>query len=96
MQWEFAPAWLLDVGYVGSAGRDFPRLYSINQAPTPALGGLAGGPFFPGLSNLVAPGLGNFVVRTDSNSSYNSLQVSLNKRLSKGLQLLVRWRATIT
>jgi len=91
VQWEFAPTWLLDLGYVGSAGRDFPRLYSINQAPTPALGGLAGGPFFPGLSNLVAPGLGNFVVQTDSNSSYNSLQASLNKRLSKGLQLLVSY-----
>jgi hypothetical protein len=88
VQWEFAKNWLLDVGYVGSAGRKEPRLYSINQAPSPALGGLAGGPYFPGLSNLVAPGLGNFVMRTDSNSEYNSLQATLHKQFSQGLQLL--------
>ena len=91
VQWEFHTDWMLDVAYVGSEGHDFPRLYSLNQAPTPALGGLSGGPFFPGLSNLPTPVLGNFVVRTDSNSSYNSLQVSLNKRFSKGLQLLASY-----
>jgi hypothetical protein len=90
-QWEFLHDWMLDLGYVGSAGRDFPRLYSINQAPTPALGGISGGPFFPGLSNLLAPGLGNFAVQTDSNSSYNSLQASVNKRFSKGLQMLLSY-----
>lgn len=90
-EWEFVHDWMLDLGYVGSVGRDSPRLYSINQAPTPALGGISGGPFFPGLSNLLAPGLGNFAVQDDSNSSYNSLQASVNKRFSKGLQMLLSY-----
>jgi hypothetical protein len=91
LQWEFRPDWMLDVAYVGSLGRDFPRLYSLNQAPTPALAGFSGGAYFPGLSNLPAPVLGTFAVRTDSSSSYNSLQVSLNKRFSKGLQVLTSY-----
>jgi len=86
----------VDVGYVGSFGRKFPRLYSFNQADTPAFGGLytagsLGGPFFPGFANLTAPGLGSFLMESNSNSSYNSLQVTVNKRLSKGLQMLLSY-----
>lgn len=83
-QWSFANTWLLDLGYVGSVGRKFPRLWSFNQIPTPS-------PLSPGFSNLVAPGLGSFLVQSNSNSSYNSLQASLSKRLSKGLQMLVSY-----
>ena len=95
-QWSFANDWLLDVGYVGSVGRKFPRLFSFNQAATPAAAGLytlgsLGGPFFPGFANLTAPGLGSFLMESNSNSSYNSLQVTVNKRISKGLQMLLSY-----
>lgn len=88
--------WLLDVGYVGSTGRKFPRLFSFNQAATPAFGGLyavgsLGGPLFPGFANLTAPGLGAFLMESNSNSSYNSLQATVNKRLSRGLQMLLSY-----
>ena len=96
VQWSFANNWMVDVGYVGSFGRKFPRLFSFNQADTPAFGGLytagsLGGPFFPGFANLTAPGLGSFLMESNSDSNYNSLQVTVNKRLSKGLQMLLSY-----
>jgi len=96
VQWSFSNNWLLDVGYVGSAGRKYPRLFSFNQAATPAFGGAyaagsLGGPYFPGFANLTAPGLGSFLMESNANSNYNSLQVALNKRVSKGLQMLLSY-----
>jgi hypothetical protein len=96
VQTSFADNWMLDVGYVGTVGRKFPRLFSFNQAATPAFGGAYaagsfGGPFFPGFGNLTAPGLGSFLMESNSNSSYNSLQATLNKRFSKGLQMLLSY-----
>jgi Carboxypeptidase regulatory-like domain len=96
VQWSFANNWLLDVGYVGSLGRRFPQLYSFNQAASPELAGLytvgsLGGPLFPGFGNLPAPGLGSFLMESNSNSNYHSLQVTVNKRLSKGLQMLLSY-----
>jgi outer membrane receptor protein involved in Fe transport len=96
VQWSFLNNWLLDVGYVGSTGRKFPRLFSFNQAATPAFGGIyaagsLGGPLFPGFGNLPAPGLGSLLMESNSNSNYNSLQVSVNKRFSKGLQMLLSY-----
>ena len=32
VQTSFANNWMLDLGYVGSEGRKFPRLFSFNQA----------------------------------------------------------------
>jgi hypothetical protein len=96
IQTSFANNWMLDLGYVGSAGRKFPRLFSFNQAACPgcagnyALGSL-GGPFFPGFGNLTAPGLGSFLMQSNANSSYNSLQATLNKRFSHGLQMLLSY-----
>jgi len=95
VQWSFSNNWLLDVAYVGSEGRKFPRLFSFNQASTPATvletyaAGSQGGPFFPGFGNLTAPGLGSFLMESNSNSNYNSLQITVNKRISKGLQMLL-------
>jgi outer membrane receptor protein involved in Fe transport len=96
IQTSFANNWMLDLGYVGSAGRKFPRLFSFNQAGCPgcagnyALGSL-GGSFFPGFGNLTAPGLGSFLMESNANSSYNSLQATLNKRFSHGLQMLLSY-----
>ena len=96
VQTSFANNWMLDLGYVGSLGRKFPRLFSFNQAATPGFGGLyaagsLGGPFFPGFANLTAPGLGSFLMESNSNSNYNSLQATLTKRFSKGLQMLLSY-----
>jgi outer membrane receptor protein involved in Fe transport len=96
VQWSFSNNWLLDISYVGSMGRRFPRLFSFNQAVSPAYAGLytlgsLGGPFFPGFSDLTAPGLGSFLMESNSTSNYNSLQVSMNKRLSKGLLMLLSY-----
>ena len=56
----------------------------------PASGSL-GGPFFPGFGNLTAPGLGSFLMKSNANSNYNSLQATLNKRFSHGLQMLLSY-----
>jgi len=102
VQTSFANNWMLDLGYVGSLGRKFPRLFSFNQAATPAatLGlaegfpstaGSLGGPLFPAFGNLTAPGLGSFLMESNANSNYNSLQATLNKRFSHGLQMLLSY-----
>ena len=102
VQTSFANNWMLDLGYVGSLGRKFPRLFSFSQAATPAatLGlvagfpstaGSLGGPFFPAFGNLTAPGLGSFLMESNSNSNCNSLQGTLNKRFSHGLQMLLSY-----
>ncbi|MGA7322824.1 MAG: TonB-dependent receptor, partial [Candidatus Sulfotelmatobacter sp.] len=96
VQTSFAHNWMLDLGYVGSEGRKFPRLFSFNQAATPAFGGYypagsLGGPLFPGFGNLPAPGLGSLLMESNSNSNYNSLQATLNKRFSHGLQMLLSY-----
>jgi len=96
VQTSFANNWMLDLGYVGSEGRKFPRLFSFNQAATPAFGGYypagsLGGPLFPGFGNLPAPGLGSLLMESNSNSNYNSLQATLNKRFSHGLQMLLSY-----
>lgn len=109
VQTSFANNWMLDLGYVGSLGRKFPRLFSFNQAATPEVtlgvplppfglgvgfpwtAGSLGGPLFPAFGNLTAPGLGSFLMKSNSNSSYNSLQATLNKRFSHGLQMLLSY-----
>ncbi len=105
VQTSFANNWMLDLGYVGSLGRKFPRLFSFNQAAAPfyTLGlppsfegfpwtaGSLGGPLFPAFGNLTAPGLGSFLMESNSNSNYNSLQATLNKRFSHGLQMLLSY-----
>jgi len=102
-QISFANNWMLDLGYVGSLGRKFPRLFSFNQAAIPALtlgtsifgvpstAGILGGPLFPAFGNLTAPGLGSFLMESNSNSNYNSLQAALNHRFSHGLQMLLSY-----
>jgi len=96
VQTSFANNWMLDLGYVGSLGRKFPRLFSFNQAVGPSFAGVPavgslGGPLFPGFGDLPAPGLGSFLMESNSNSNYNSLQATVNKRFSYGLQMLLSY-----
>jgi carboxypeptidase family protein/TonB-dependent receptor-like protein len=105
VQTSFANNWMLDLGYVGTEGRKFPRLFSFNQAQNPyevfglfpsglyfpPTAGSLGGSLFPGFSNLTAPGLGSFLMESNSNSNYSSLQATLKKRFSHGLQMLLSY-----
>ena len=89
IQNEFANNWMLEVSYVGSAGRKSYRLVDLNQAlaPVPFYPGLLS----PGLSSLVVQGFGVHEMQSSSNSSYNSLQVGVTKRFSYGLQFLASY-----
>ncbi len=89
IQDEFAKNWMLDVAYVGSEGRKQYRLTEINQAFVPAAG--APGPLSPGLSSLAVQGFGVHLMQSSSNSDYNSLQASLSKRFSNGLQFIAAY-----
>jgi hypothetical protein len=78
VQYEFAPEWLGEVAYVGSAGRNLLTLTNIGT------GNDEGGP-----GSRVVTGV-NAVTATryTGKSSYNSLQAKLEKRLSRGLSIL--------
>lgn len=89
VQDEFAKNWLLDVAYVGSIGRKLYRLRDLNQAFAPVA--FEPGPLSPGLSALAVQGFGVHEMESSSNSDYNSLQVSLTKRFSYGLQFLASY-----
>ncbi|MGA7401826.1 MAG: TonB-dependent receptor plug, partial [Candidatus Sulfotelmatobacter sp.] len=49
------------------------------------------GPDSPGLSSLAVQGFGVHAMQSSSNSSYNSLQASVTKRVSHGLQFLASY-----
>ena len=87
VQYEVARNWLVDVSYVGSVGHKLFRLRDINQGLAPGGSGLLS----PGLSSLAAQGFGAHVVQSSADSSYNSLQAGLTKRLSFGLQFLLAY-----
>ena len=89
IQNEFANNWMLDVSFVGSAGRKLYQLVDVNQAFAPQA--FFPGPFSPGLSSLAVQGFGVHLLQSSANSSYNSLQVALTKRFSYGLQFLASY-----
>jgi TonB dependent receptor len=88
-QTEFGNSWMLDVSYVGTGGRDLLQLLDLNQAIGPIT--LAPGPYSPGLSALAVQGFGVHVMQSSGISNYNSLQTSLTKHFSKGLQFLAAY-----
>ncbi|MGA7402266.1 MAG: hypothetical protein WBW38_19775, partial [Candidatus Sulfotelmatobacter sp.] len=89
VQYEFANNWMLDLNYVGSTGRKMYRLVDLNQEVAPLA--FAPGPDSPGLSSLAVQGFGVHAMQSSSNSSYNSLQASVTKRFSHGLQFLASY-----
>ena len=89
IQNEFATNWLLDMSYVGSLGRKLLRLVDLNQEYGPSTP--TAGPLGPGLSSLAVQGFGVHLMQSSANSSYNSLQASLTKRMSHGLQFLAAY-----
>ena len=89
LQYEFVKNWLLEVGYVGSKGTKLLQTVTLNQASyNPATGLFNPPPFgaFVSANRNVTGGLQQ--VRSNGNSNYDSLQLSVTKRFSQGLQLL--------
>jgi hypothetical protein len=92
IQWEMPGKFLFDVGYVGNKGTHLLQLVTMNQPiyssvtnsfttrwPTATISG-----------NKNATG-GVQQVQTTSLSNYNSLQMSVSKRFSTGLQFLAAY-----
>jgi hypothetical protein len=87
---ELANNWMLDLSYVGSAGRKLYRLVDQNQGVVQTALGPAG-IYSPGLSSLAVQGFGVHTMQSSSNSSYNSLQAEVKKRFSHGLTFLASY-----
>jgi hypothetical protein len=88
VQWEFAHNYLLEAGYVGTKGTKLLQLLTINQPiynPTTNTFAAPFGPFVSAQKNATG---GLQQVQTSSNSHYDSLQLSVTKRFSRGLQFL--------
>ena len=95
LQYEFAPRWVLEVGYVGSSGIN---LLDYNHNVNTALLASASDP----INGLTTTTVANVALRTpyigyapaglqgtdfDGISNYNSLQVTVRKQFSHGLTL---------
>ncbi|HUQ94036.1 MAG TPA: TonB-dependent receptor [Bryobacteraceae bacterium] len=89
IQREFARDWLVTIGYAGTRGTHIPYLRDINQAR-----------YIPGASTVaninqrrpLAPYFSRYsFIESVTNSSYNSLQASMDKRLSRGVSVLLSY-----
>ncbi len=84
-QWEPVKDWLVEAGYVGSKGTKLINVFTFNQ-------GTLGTPPYIGSgfsNNKVLNGFQR--AETTASSHYDSLQASLTKRFSKGLQFLASY-----
>lgn len=88
VQWEMYKDYLLEVGYVGSKGTKLLQVITLNQPVYNRATNTFVAPFGTALSvqKNVAGGIQQ--VQSSSNSRYDSLQISLTKRFSRGLQFL--------
>ena len=104
VQYALGPNLLVEAAYVGTRGLDLFRVVRINQArlaspQRPIINDVTGEVITtntPGNAQLRAPFQGvsttNFGLnQTTAQSTYNSLQMSLTKRISKGLQFLASY-----
>jgi hypothetical protein len=89
IQREFSRDWLVTAGYAGSRGTHIPYLRDLNSAR-----------YIPGASTAadvnqrrpLAPYFSRYsLIESVTNSSYNSLQASMDKRLSRGVSVLVSY-----
>jgi hypothetical protein len=80
--------WDAMVGYVGSRGKNLLRLGDANLAPETTVNGVK--TYQPALGRRNPYFTGVWQRVTDAHSFYNSLQVALNKRYSRG------WRAQVS
>ncbi len=91
VQWELFKDYLLEVGYVGTKGTKLLQIVSLNQPVYNRAANVFVAPLGTalGTQKMVASGIQQ--AQTSSNSRYNSLQVSMTKRLSRGLQFLAAY-----
>jgi hypothetical protein len=91
VQWEFFKNYLLEIGYVGSKGTKLLQIVTLNQPVYNRAANVFVAPLGAALSTqkMVASGIQQ--AQTSSNSRYNSLQVSVTKRFSGGLQFLAAY-----
>lgn len=88
IQWEFAKDYLLEVGYVGSKGTKLLQVITLNQPVYNPVTNVFTAPFGTALSTQKNVAGGIQQAQSSSNSEYNSLQLSVTKRFSRGLQFL--------
>ncbi len=88
VQWEFANDYLLEVGYVGSKGTKLLQVITLNQPVYNRAANVFTAPFGTALSTQKNVAGGIQQAQSSSNSHYDSLQVSVTKRFSRGLQFL--------
>lgn len=88
VQWEFANDFLLEAGYVGSKGTKLLQVITLNQPVYNRAANVFTAPFGTALSTQKNVAGGIQQVQSSSNSEYNSLQLSVTKRFSRGLQFL--------
>jgi carboxypeptidase family protein len=104
IQYELAKDLLVEIAYVGTRGLNLFRQVGINQArlatpQNPITNDVLGIPFTtntPANAPLRAPfqgvGISNFFLnQSTGQSSYNSLQMSVTRRMSRGLQYLASY-----
>jgi Carboxypeptidase regulatory-like domain/TonB dependent receptor-like, beta-barrel len=92
------PDWLLEIGYVGTRGTHLLRLRSQNQALSASVDHPIRGQTDNTLANVssrvpilgIVPN-GLVLVESEGDSWYNGLEVSLTKRMSRGLQFLASY-----
>ncbi len=97
-QIEVAKDWLLEIGYLGTGGWHLLRIRTPNQALSASPGNPIRGAVSNTVSNIglrvpvqgIAPESMK-LVESEGMSSYNGLEVSLTKRLSRGLQMLASY-----
>ena len=88
IQWEVFKDYLLEVGYVGSKGTKLLQVVTLNQPVYNRAANVFVAPLGTALSTQKNVAGGIQQVQTSSNSRYDSLQISMTKRFSRGLQFL--------
>jgi hypothetical protein len=94
VQYEFAPDFLWEVGYVGSKSTHIPGCVQFNQAllasPSNPVNGETTNTNENVVQRLPYAGIaqGSYICQTTFDGNYNSLQTSASKRLSYGLEFL--------
>jgi len=104
VQYQLGGHTMLDVGYVGSHGLDLFRAVPINRPALVPTGGSITNPVTQAVITTNTPAnaasrapfqgvsVNNFFLnQTTAQSSYNSLQVSLNQRMWHGVQMLASY-----
>ncbi|MET0752934.1 MAG: TonB-dependent receptor, partial [Pyrinomonadaceae bacterium] len=88
-QWEFYKNTVLEVGFVGNKGTHLLQTININQPVynpvTNSFSARLAGPTIVSANKNVTGGVHQ--IQTSSNSTYRSLQMTLTRRFSQGLQM---------